>query len=399
MTAISLLVPVTAEHPALRLSDGKQSRPFFSSIQAEAYDLAPTSPCAKALAQRSVCAAANKRALEIMTASQVKAFTVIQDVRTGALVAFAATHPSELDVTTPVNPLSLSKLLLAASWWDNGQPDSKFVKSGGTPDSADPAHSSGLTVHELLVHSNDSAGRQMALALRKSVGTATVIKDLNRYGLGQPSASPKDGTFWGELDPLWKARLLPAPAFVSLDRNTTDTDWADSLSVGEARMTVTALHVSRFLQAVGNRGLMVMPTARTESGASYAAKELVPRLHRRQRVVRIMRERTALRLQSAMRDVVQRGTARKIAKALVSQAWDDGTGWRIGGKTGSGIALLPQASQVDGWFAGLLFDPHGSARLTIVTFVRSGGFGGEAAANISAELARYIIGRNASVGN
>ena len=92
-----------------------------------------------------------------------------------------------------------------------------------------------------------------------------------------------------------------------------------------------------------------------------------------------------------MRDTVQRGTAKSIARAL------ENTGWQIGGKTGSGTALLPKGSQVDGWFAGLVFDPQGKARFTVATFVRSGGYGGGSAARISSELARYIIGQETPV--
>ena len=99
-----------------------------------------------------------------------------------------------------------------------------------------------------------------------------------------------------------------------------------------------------------------------------------------------MDESTALRLQSAMRDTVQRGTARSIANTLA------GTGWQIGGKTGSG-ALLRKGHLVDGWFAGLIFDPQQRARFTVATFVRSGGYGGENAAQISAALARYLVGQ------
>ena len=103
-----------------------------------------------------------------------------------------------------------------------------------------------------------------------------------------------------------------------------------------------------------------------------------------------MQERTALRLQSAMRDTVQRGTAKSIGKTL------EDTGWQIGGKTGSGPALLPKGDLVDGWFAGLVFDPQGKAQFTVVTFIRSGGYGGENA-KISAALARYIIGEKTTV--
>jgi cell division protein FtsI/penicillin-binding protein 2 len=340
-----------------------------------------------ALAQRAVCVAANKRAREIMGASQLKAVTVIQDVRTGAIAAFAASQPSEVDITTPVSPLSLSKLLTAASWWDNRQPDSSFDSTRGTPDAQNPAYRSRVTVHEMLVGGSDSAGRQAAVALRKSVGTKKVLEDFARYGFGQRIGSLRDDKFWGELAPAWKARLVPTPAYVSLSEETKDADWAETLSLGETNMSVTALHVSRFLQAVGNDGVLLTPIAREERPTRSSEKSL-PFRRQVNHSHRIMQESTARRLQSAMRDTVQRGTAHSIAQAL------ENTGWQMGGKTGSGPAILPKGAQVDGWFAGLMFDPQGRARFTVATFVRSGGYGAGHAAKISAELARYLIGEN-----
>jgi transpeptidase family protein len=336
------------------------------------------SPCANALAQRAVCVAANRRALEIMSAYQLEAVTVVQDVRTGAVVAFAASQSSEVDVATPISPLSLSKLWLAASWWDNRQPDSNFNSTKGTRNAQNPNRQSGLSVHEILVGGNDFAGKRMAVALRKSIGTKTALEDFKRYGFGPRTSSPRDETFWDELAPAWKTRLLPASAYVALDDETKDEEWAEALSIGEIDTRVTALHVSRFLQAIGNDGVMLPPGAREE--------ESTPR---RENSIRVMRESTARRLQSAMRDCVQRGTARSIARAL------ENTGWQIGGKTGSGTALLPNGSQIDGWFAGLIFDPERTARFTVATFVRSGGHGGENAAKISAELTRFLISETA----
>lgn len=326
-----------------------------------------------------------------MRARRLEAFTVVQDVRTGALVAFAASRPSTLDVTTQVLPLSVSKVLLSASWWDNKQPDSSFDSTKGTANSQNPAYRSRVSVHEMLVGGSDSAGRQMAVALRKSVGAETVLSDFKRYGFAQRSNSTGDETFWAEIPPNWRARLTPAPAYVSLSDGMKDTEWADTLSIGEANMKVTGLHISRFLQAVGNGGLMLPPVAREEQPAS-SGKNL-RRQSRPQSVgspLRVLQESTALRLQSAMRDTVQRGTAQSIAQAL------DGTGWQIGGKTGTGPGPAPIGAQSDGWFAGLIFDPQGRARFTVATFVRHGGLGGGNAAKISAELARYIIGGNTS---
>ena len=344
-----------------------------------------SSPCLNALAQRAVCSAANKRALAIIRERQVKAITVVQDVRTGALVAFAATHRSELDITTPISPLSLSKLFVSASWWDNRQPDTKFDSTKGTPDAPNPAYRSRVTVHEMLVGGSDSAGRQAAVALRKSVGTKKVLEDFERYGLRQQGGLLRDDKFWAELAPVWKAYLMPATAHASLTVETKDEEWAETLSLGEINMSVTALHVSRFLQAVGNGGRLLTPVAR-EEGSRLSVTNWSPTRREFNHPIRMMDQSTALRLQSAMRDTVQRGTAKGIANTL------SGTGWQIGGKTGSGPALLPKGALVDGWFAGLIFDPQGQARFTVATFVRSGGYGGENAAQISAALARYLVG-------
>lgn len=320
-----------------------------------------------------------------MRSKQVEAITVVQEVGTGALVVFAASKPSDLDVTTPMNPLSLSKLLLCASWWDHGQPDSNFDST--KPNEQNYFSRSRVSVHDLIVTGSDFGGKQMAIALRKSVGTMDALEDFKRYGFGPRSVSERDDTFWYEIAGDWKTRLLPSRSYVSLNGETTNEEWADALSIGEMDMQVTALHVSRFLQAIGNDGVMLPPVAREEQFASPAPASPAPH-HEHGNSIRVMQQSTAQRLQSAMRDCVQRGTAKRIARVL------ENTGWKIGGKTGSGTALLPKRSQLDGWFAGLIFDRKNKARFTIATFVRSGGLGGENAAMISAQLARWIIGKN-----
>lgn len=134
-------------------------------------------PCAAALAQDSVCEAANQRALEIMRAEHLVAITVVQDVRTAALIAFAATDPA---------------------------------------------------------------------------------KDLKQYGFpANPVAAALDMSLWTEVPSQWRERLAPAAAGHSLSERTSANDWADTLSLGETRFTVTALSLSRFLQAVGNGGVML----------------------------------------------------------------------------------------------------------------------------------------------
>lgn len=340
------------------------------------------SPCARAFAQGAVCEAVNKRATELMNARGLaEAATLVLDVQTGALIAFAATpgpdgtaRPlAELNVTTPVLPLSLAKLFLAASWWDRGLPDRSFDCSrSATPEKTEP-----MTISEMLVVGCDLPAKQMAIALRKKVGAEAVLADLERFGFGRQSKSARDGLFWADLAPEWRSTLVPAASYTLLSAGTNDSEWADALSLGEKNFIVTILHVSRFLQAVGNKGRVLFLVARKERDYPVARPAVISR--------RMMQEKTAVRLQAAMRNVVQRGSAQAIAHVL------DGTGWQIGGKTGTGPGLGSSGPPYDGWFAGLVLDPQGNARFTVATYVRRGGLGGENAAMISAQLARYVI--------
>jgi hypothetical protein len=280
-------------------------------------------------------------------------------------------------VGTVVLPLSVVKLPLAASWWERMKPDATFDRYRAGANSENPSASVRISVHEMIVTGSDEAGRQMAAALRRSAGSAAPAADFVRYGFVSPPGAARDEEFWAEVAPAWRARLTPARAYAALTDALTDAEWDDALSLGQENFGVTALHVSRFLQAVGNGGRMIAPTAREERPLVNARATRRPRAKSR----RVMREEAALRLQAAMLDVVRRGTATSIAESLKE------TGWQIGGKTGSG-----PGDPRDGWFAGLVFDPKGRARLTVATHVRRGGVGGGNAAKISAGLARFIIG-------
>lgn len=99
---------------------------------------------------------------------------------------------------------------------------------------------------------------------------------------------------------------------------------------------------------------------------------------------RVLEPATAKQLGEAMIDTVKRGTADRISGAL------EGTGWMIGGKTGTGGRPGAPLNQQDGCFAGLVFDNQGKARFTVATFVREGGTGGGNAAEISAAIARFL---------
>jgi hypothetical protein len=126
-----------------------------------------------------------------MNARGLEAATLVLDVQTGALVAFGATPGSNapdkggapLMVTTPMVPLSLSKLFLVASWWDRGLPERSFdCTRSATPDKTEP-----MTIPEMIVIGCDLPAKQMAIELRREVGAEAVLADLERFGFGPRS--------------------------------------------------------------------------------------------------------------------------------------------------------------------------------------------------------------------
>jgi hypothetical protein len=325
------------------------------------------SDCKEALAQHAVCESANAVAIDAMRKRSVEAVSVMQDVRTGALVVFAASEPSKLDVSTRVLPLSLSKVFLAASWWDHRQPE--LLASTRSEQS--------LNVHEMLVGGSDSSGRRVALALRKAIGTRVVLADFRRYGFNRG-----DESFWAVVDPQWKKRLTPQPAYARLNA-LNDENWSSVLSIGESDMAITSLEVSRFFQAVGNNGLLCAPVARTLTKGTGSARDVICSAPSR-----MLEEKTAKHLMAAAIDTVKRGSAQRIAGAL------NDVGWAMGGKTGTGGRSGAPMEEQDGWFAGLVFDSHGKARYTVATFVSGGGLGAGNAADISATVARFLAEEN-----
>jgi hypothetical protein len=333
-----------------------------------------STPCDEALSKGVVCEAANKYALERMKEGNLEAIIVMQEVRTGALVAFAALDPATFDVTSSLLPLSPVKLLAAASWLDHrGEHDTKLPKSD-------------KVLTDSIVSGNDNAGRQIAEVLREAVGTEAVLEDLARYGFParENQMATTDAKFWAELAPRWRERLIPAMSYHSLGKETNTKDWEDTLSIGELRFIATALHLSRFLQAVGNGGVMAAPVARDEDSTSRPGSTITA-------TARLMSEAAALKLQELMHGTVARGTAKSALPILA------GSGWSMGGKTGTGPEPGTTAAGLrsDGCFAGLIFDPQGKARFTVVTFVKHGGFGGGNAARISAELGLFLSGARA----
>jgi hypothetical protein len=311
---------------------------------------------------------------------------VVQDVATGAVLAYAATGgpqdpPAGIRRYAP--PGSVFKLALAALWWESGLaettmgcPSSIQVTARATISNAGGFSIPSVSVpHGMLVPSCNTTAVEMAMLMRERLGEDAFREAYRSYGFIPYDESPPpslESEFWNTTSNAWRRRMSPPPSRLRLSERTGAAEWAQ-LAIGQGPIDVTVIGVSRFLQAIGNGGLMVRPTLEWE------------RHERPEEVARVMSEETAVRLIAAMRDVVERGTARSIAGRL------RGTGWSVAGKTGT--AQIAGAAD-DGWFAGLVLGPDDRPRYTVVVYLRGGGPGGRRPAAIAADVARALAEQN-----
>jgi cell division protein FtsI/penicillin-binding protein 2 len=224
----------------------------------------------------------------------------------------------------------------------------------------------------MLVPSCNTSAVWMALEMRRRIGTEAFMEGYGRFGFRPYEETPPpvstDTEFWRTSSDAWSRRMGPAPSRLRMSESTGDAEWAQ-MSIGQGPIDLTVVGVSRFIQAIGNGGVMLPPTLEQ----SFAARP--------PRGERVMSAETAVRLQNAMRLTVEQGTARAALPIL------QGTGWRLGGKTGTAqVAGRPD----NGWFAGLLFSPEGEPRYAVVSFVEAGGAGGGFPTTIAARVVRTL---------
>lgn len=334
----------------------------------------------------ALCSAPTREAWRLLRGSGRPGAVVVQEVETGALVAYAATGGPEdppLAIRRYAPPGSVFKLALSALWWESGMgdrpmgcPSSIQVAPGATISNFGGAHLGVVEVPTgMLVPSCNTAAVQMAMEMRERLGSDAFVEAYRRYGFEPYAEEPPDGTerdFWRTTSDAWTRRMSPAPSRIRISEETGPAEWAQ-LAIGQGPVDVTVVQISRFLQAIGNGGVMLPPTL------EWALAEDPPSGER------VMSEETARRLQEAVREIVRRGTGRAAAPPL------QGTGWSIGGKTGT--AQLSGAPD-DGWFAALLFDPEGRPRYTVVVYLQGGGPGGGRPAAIAGELGRTLAQRS-----
>jgi len=300
---------------------------------------------------------------------------LVQDVATGAVLAYAASGRGDgAPLTAAALPGSVWKLVLASLWWESGRGDTEIgcpasVTVGGRTvrNSSSPTRPGLVGPREMLVYSCNTAAVQMALALRADLGAGEVDARIRRLGFGEGEPAARDTAFWATRSDAFRARMSPLAARTGLSAGAPDADWAD-FALGTRRVAVSPLHVARFIQAIGNGGVMMPPTVDAALAGRSPGR-------------RTLSTATAARLQDAMREVVTRGTAQAAGAELA------GSPWTLGGKTGT----VPGPSrETDGWFAGLAFDAGGQARYAVVVRLPAGGPGGGAPARLAARIVRML---------
>lgn len=331
----------------------------------------------------TLCRNATRVAHERLQQSGRPGAVIVQDVRTGAVLVYAATGGPEdapLGIKQYSPPGSVFKLALAAVWWEYDLPDDISIPCPSsirvTP-RASISNSGGFDRGEvigpegMLVPSCNTSAVWMAWAARDQIGTEPFVEMYRDFGfLPYERTPPTDsiGEFWRTGSNAWTRRMTPSPSRIRISEATDSAEWAQ-LAIGQGPLDVTVAGVSRFIQAIGNDGVLLPPTVESRFA------------ERPPRGERVMRPETAKKLQRAMLATVDHGTGTAARGPM------GGTGWRIGGKTGTAQV----AGQRDnGWFAGLIFDPRGEPRFSVVTFLEGGGPGGGQPTAISAAVAREI---------
>ena len=189
---------------------------------------------------------------------------------------------------------------------------------------------------------------QVALA----TGQSDILAWAYRLGFGRRTGIELPGEVPGVLPP------------VNHHRGSTC-----NLAIGQGRLAVTPLQVAVMMAEVANGGYRVRPTV-FRGGAGASERRRLP-----------LSEATRRALCRALREVVTRGTARRVGfDAFIS----------VAGKTGT--AQVGGGREPHAWFAG--YAPAEAPEVAFAVIVENGGHGGEIAAPVCREiLAAYAVRR------
>ena len=332
--------------------------------------------------QLTLCADATREAYGLLQKTGFNGVVVMQDVKNGAVVAYTSTGTAEqapLGIKRYTLPGSVFKLALSALWWDSGMgdrympcPASIQVGNRRIRNFESKEYPSMEIPRRMLVVSCNTQAIAMAFQMRNELGEEKFADAYRRYGFipysgDAPQEAP--ARFWNTASERWTERMTPPPNRVLFRKKFNPFDWAQ-MAMGPGPVDVTPIAVSRFIQAIGNNGVMLPVTLEQD-----ALRE-VPEGSE------VMKPATARKLQRAMLEVVDTGTAVSVKPALAKLTWD------MGGKTGT--ADIRRGQRPDGWFAGLIHGADGQPRYTIVVYLQQAGQGGRAPAGVAAAMTRFM---------
>lgn len=335
----------------------------------------------------TVCSDLTANAWELLRQTRRPGAVVMQDVATGEVVAYAATGDADdapYGIKRYAPPGSVFKLALVALWYEAGMPDdipipcppsiqvtprARIQNAGGR------GLGTVIGPRGMLIPSCNTAAIWMALRMRDEIGAARFVEAYQRYGFETyEKTAPRDSVpgFWATDSEAWAERMSPPVSRVRISENTGRAEWAQ-LSIGQGPIDATVIGISRFMQAIGNGGMMLPPRIEAEVEADVEARRIMP-------------AEVAGKLMTDLVAIVHEGTGRAALQYL------QGTGWNLGGKTGT--AQLPGRDD-DGWFAGVMVGPDQRPKYTVVVYLTGGGPGSGMPVHVAGSLTRAAATREA----
>ncbi|MCX4749605.1 penicillin-binding protein 2 [Kitasatospora sp. NBC_01287] len=327
---------------------------------------------------------------QVSTAGAEKGYVIVQDVKTGQVLAMATSpgfNPNDLSSATPdqlgnpalqdaYEPGSTAKLMTMAAVIDTGsaQWDTHVTVPGTLTRAGQVFHDDVdhdtwyLTLNGVLAKSSNIGTIEAAEHLGKDQQQSNQILGgyLQKFGIGQPSGLDFPGETRG---------ILANPAAWQGTQQYT-------IPFGQG-LSLNALQATSVYSTIANGGVRVAPSL--VAGATGPDGRFVPAAS------------------GAQTQVVKPETAKTLAQMLESVVTDDqGTGntaqipgYRVAGKTGTANRVDPKTGKYNGYTASFIgFAPADAPRLTVSCVIQdpvNGHFGGPLCGPVFKQVMEFAL--------